>query len=183
MKINKILLTLVAIEVGLIVFGGYLYSLIPICSHEISQLHYLSNCSYTTPSLSDSIFFVITTITTIGTVNSNLIWKIQFHVQKGYGNLTPSTDTGKIFTIMVAFIGIPINIVFLAKIGEILKKGSAYLLKPIKKLSNNKKIFIIIQVILSNFWPKKTLSKKLNIFNTLVSLKKNNSIIKQLFIK
>ncbi|RNA18214.1 potassium channel subfamily K member 10 [Brachionus plicatilis] len=132
MKINKILLTLVAIEVGLIVFGGYLYSLIPICSHEISQLHYLSNCSYTTPSLSDSIFFVITTITTIG-----------------YGNLTPSTDTGKIFTIMVAFIGIPINIVFLAKIGEILKKGSAYLLKPIKKLSNNKKIFIIIQIIFS----------------------------------
>lgn len=62
--------------------------------------------------------------------------------------MTPTLDEGKIFTIAVAFIGIPINIIFLAKIGEIFKKVSAFLLKPFKKLSKDKQKFIIIQVSL-----------------------------------
>lgn len=70
----------------------------------------------------------------------------------GYGNLTPTLDEGKIFTIIVAFIGIPINIIFLAKIGEIFKKLSTFLLKPVKKISKDKQIFIITQVILIRFF-------------------------------
>ncbi|CAF0926222.1 unnamed protein product [Brachionus calyciflorus] len=139
MKINKILLVLVIIQVTVIVLGGYLYSLIPIYRidniSDIGQNGTIGNSTigiYTKPSLSDSVFFVITIITTIG-----------------YGQLTPNTNLGKIFTIIVAFIGIPINIVFLAKIGELLKKGSAYLLKPFQKISKNKQLFIIFQLIFS----------------------------------
>lgn len=63
MEIKKIPLILVSIELTLIVLGGFVYSLIPICDNVID--HHI-NCNYTRPSMSDSIFFIITTITTIG---------------------------------------------------------------------------------------------------------------------
>lgn len=63
MEIKKIPVILITIELALIVLGGFVYSNIPICDHEKDQHR---NCSFTKPSMSDSIFFIITTITTIG---------------------------------------------------------------------------------------------------------------------
>lgn len=66
MKIKKFPLILVTIELILIVFGGFIYSLIPICNDKIENNIEINNCTFIKPSLSDSIFFVITTVTTIG---------------------------------------------------------------------------------------------------------------------
>ena len=149
MKINKAFLLFVTVQSIVIILGGYLYSLIPlvdntdliICinnnnnnNNNASNSSQNCNINDQTPSLSEGVFFVITTITTIG-----------------YGQLTPKTDLGKVFTILVAFIGIPINIVFLAKIGELLKNVSSKILKPIEKYAKSKKKIIIIQVCICIF--------------------------------
>jgi hypothetical protein len=92
--INKILILLIAIQFSIITLGGYLYSLIPldtqvtsissdICSYlskndtnsSSSNITIVNTTNetkivYTKPSLSDSIFFVVTTVTTIGMFRS-----------------------------------------------------------------------------------------------------------------
>lgn len=65
----------------------------------------------------------------------------------GYGKFSPTSDIGKIFTIIVAFIGVPVNIVILAKIGELLKKMFVSLLKPLSRYIRNKRIYMILQVL------------------------------------
>jgi hypothetical protein len=37
---------------------------------------------------------------------------------------------------------------FLAKLGEVLKIGAKYLLKPLKRITTNPKFFIFVEVIL-----------------------------------
>lgn len=97
MQIRSILLVLVVVQVGLVTFGGYIYSLIeieadparPNCSSSSSTSSETNeNQSYEIvsdqtessenlndlnktvssmrPSFSDSVFFVVTTVTTIG---------------------------------------------------------------------------------------------------------------------
>ncbi len=58
---------------------------------------------------------------------------------------------GKITSILIAAIGIPINIVFLAKIGEVLKLLTKRLLRPLRKISKNKKVFIVLEVYITSF--------------------------------
>ncbi|NWI83462.1 KCNKH protein, partial [Machaerirhynchus nigripectus] len=55
---------------------------------------------------SGSFFFSISAITTIG-----------------YGNLSPSTAVGRIFCIMFALFGIPLNLVLLNEIGQLMLLG------------------------------------------------------------
>ena len=106
---------------------------------------------------SDSVFFVITTITTIGKENKELylIFKLRDTIfsywYSGYGRKSPQTDLGKITSILIAAIGIPINIVFLAKIGEVLKLLTKRLLRPLRKISKNKKVFIVLEVYITSF--------------------------------
>jgi hypothetical protein len=64
----------------------------------------------------------------------------------GYGNVVPLTNSGKVFTIFIALLGIPLNIVILAKIGNILKITVNYLLRPIEKRLKNHRYFLLIQV-------------------------------------
>jgi hypothetical protein len=73
-------------------------------------------------------------------------FKIVLNSILGYGNIVPLTDSGKIFSIFIAVIGIPLNIVILAKIGNFLRIILNYMLNPIKKRIKNQKYFLLAQV-------------------------------------
>ena len=61
----------------------------------------------------------------------------------------PNSDVGKIFTIVVAFLGIPINILLLAKIGEALKNATLSVFRPLERRAKNKNTLILMQLVSS----------------------------------
>jgi hypothetical protein len=66
----------------------------------------------------------------------------------GYGHEVPKTTNGKIFTILISYVGIPLNFITLAKLGDLFKQLIARLLKPVQKRITNKKYFVLLQVFL-----------------------------------
>lgn len=89
------------IFVLLILGGGFIYSKIEYYPGTLQPWTYL-----------DGVYFATTTVTTIG-----------------YGDLTPITTTGKIFTIFYSFIGIAITIYTLFVIGRFLMHYKIIFLK------------------------------------------------------
>lgn len=91
MKVNYVLLILVLIQVGIIMLGGFIFTMIPgefeerasdysICL-DLVENNTLNLTRIPTPersavSFSDSVFFIITTITTIGIFISDYFNKI-----------------------------------------------------------------------------------------------------------
>ena len=45
----------------------------------------------------------------------------------GYGNLTPSTDLGKVVTMLYALLGIPLMFIYMANIGTVLASSFKFL--------------------------------------------------------
>ena len=45
----------------------------------------------------------------------------------GYGNLTPSTDLGKLVTMLYALVGIPLMFIYMANIGTVLASSFKFL--------------------------------------------------------
>ena len=45
----------------------------------------------------------------------------------GYGNLTPSTDLGKVVTMLYALVGIPLMFIYMANIGTVLASSFKFL--------------------------------------------------------
>ena len=66
---------------------------------------------------------------------------------EGYGTISPDTVTGKLLTIIIASFGIPLNIFFLAKIGEFLKNFFIKVFIPLKKYTKNERRHMIFQVV------------------------------------
>ena len=50
----------------------------------------------------------------------------------GYGNITPVTDAGKVFTIFFAILGIPITILMLSTVGEEMLNCQKYIIRKIE---------------------------------------------------
>lgn len=69
---------------------------------------------------------------------------------QGYGTFSPETTSGKLLTIVIASFGIPLNIFFLAKIGEFLKNLCIRVFMPLKKYTKNERRHMILQVV--NFY-------------------------------
>ncbi|OXB76620.1 UNVERIFIED_CONTAM: hypothetical protein H355_014511 [Colinus virginianus] len=84
---------------------------------------------------SGSFFFSISAITTIGKSSLPMGWhyslregkgfeiEILSKQKQGYGNLSPSTVAGRIFCILFALFGIPLNLVLLNEIGQLMLLG------------------------------------------------------------
>uniref|UniRef100_A0A8D2PG29 Potassium two pore domain channel subfamily K member 17 n=1 Tax=Zosterops lateralis melanops TaxID=1220523 RepID=A0A8D2PG29_ZOSLA len=77
---------------------------------------------------SGSFFFSISTITTIG-----------------YGNLSPSTVAGRIFCIVFALFGIPLNLVLLNEIGQLMLLGVQHCARHLEEVFHwqNKASFLM----------------------------------------
>ncbi|XP_022782584.1 potassium channel subfamily K member 3-like [Stylophora pistillata] len=69
----------------------------------------------------NSVFFVLQLVTTIG-----------------YGNITPRTESGQIFTVFYALVGIPLSILALKSIGELVNKALKSLTRPLHQKFHNK---------------------------------------------
>ncbi|XP_010135087.1 PREDICTED: potassium channel subfamily K member 17, partial [Buceros rhinoceros silvestris] len=86
---------------------------------------------------SGSFFFSISAITTIG-----------------YGNLSPSTATGRIFCILFALFGIPLNLVLLNEIGQLILLGvqhSAHYLEELFHWQKKTSLLIKTCVLVTGF--------------------------------
>ena len=55
----------------------------------------------------------------------------------GYGHLTPQTQSGRLFLILFSLVGIPLNILALASVGEHITIGIWYTLQRISKKCGN----------------------------------------------
>uniref|UniRef100_A0A663LLG0 Potassium two pore domain channel subfamily K member 17 n=1 Tax=Athene cunicularia TaxID=194338 RepID=A0A663LLG0_ATHCN len=78
---------------------------------------------------SGSFFFSISAITTIG-----------------YGNLSPSTAAGRIFCILFALFGIPLNLVLLNEIGQLMLLGVQHCAHRLERVFHwQKKAFLLIK--------------------------------------
>ena len=50
----------------------------------------------------------------------------------GYGNLTPSTDLGKVVTMLYALVGIPLMFIYMANIGTVLASSFKFLYSKVQ---------------------------------------------------
>jgi hypothetical protein len=66
---------------------------------------------------------------------------------QGYGTFSPETISGKLLTIIIASFGIPLNIFFLAQIGEFLKNLCIRVFSPLKKYTKNERRHMVLQVV------------------------------------
>ena len=72
----------------------------------------------------------------------HLILFVYYHFfLRGYGNITPVTNGGRVFCIIFAFFGIPINIMFLQSVGKGLREVEKFLITKFEKrcLKRNEK--------------------------------------------
>ena len=72
----------------------------------------------------------------------HLILCLYYHFfLRGYGNITPVTNGGRVFCIIFAFFGIPINIMFLQSVGKGLREIEKFLITKFEKrcLKRNEK--------------------------------------------
>uniref|UniRef100_A0A663LN05 Potassium two pore domain channel subfamily K member 17 n=1 Tax=Athene cunicularia TaxID=194338 RepID=A0A663LN05_ATHCN len=77
---------------------------------------------------SGSFFFSISAITTIG-----------------YGNLSPSTAAGRIFCILFALFGIPLNLVLLNEIGQLMLLGVQHCAHRLERFDSPTRSFLLIK--------------------------------------
>eukprot|EP00941_MAST-03F_sp_MAST-3F-sp1_P005727 g5727.t1 len=84
---------------------------IPVCASIIQRYEcHRDDCTESAWTFNDSVFFVMATVTTIG-----------------YGNHTPTSNEGKIATVIIGFIGIPLTLACLNRVGAFIRE---FLVKP-----------------------------------------------------
>lgn len=69
----------------------------------------------------NSVFYVLQLVTTIG-----------------YGNITPTTESGQILTVIYAMVGIPLTVLALKSIGELVNKALKSVTRPLHRKFHSK---------------------------------------------
>lgn len=69
----------------------------------------------------NSVFYVLQLVTTIG-----------------YGNITPTTESGQILTVIYALVGIPLTVLALKSIGELVNKALKSVTRPLHRKFHSK---------------------------------------------
>ena len=77
----------------------------------------------------------------------------QLYLFTGYGNITPVTDGGKLFTIFFALFGIPIAILVLSTVGEEILNCQKYIIRKIETewLKKQEVSYLEVKCLLTSF--------------------------------